>query len=40
MECANRGVCDYEMGLCVCFKGFWGSACEILKDVPGSEQEE
>ena len=40
VECSNRGVCEYETGLCQCFKGFWGSACEILKDIPGSEEEE
>ncbi|GMH97852.1 hypothetical protein TrVE_jg3183 [Triparma verrucosa] len=39
VECSNRGVCEYETGLCQCFKGFWGSACEILKDVPGGEEE-
>ena len=40
VECSNRGICDYELGQCMCFKGFWGSACEILKDVPGSGSEE
>ena len=33
VECANRGVCDYETGTCECFSGFWGAACEILKDI-------
>ena len=31
IECSNRGLCDYGLGLCECFKGFWGSACELQK---------
>jgi hypothetical protein len=27
-ECANRGACDYDKGLCVCNTGFRGRACE------------
>jgi len=26
--CANRGECDSESGLCQCFKGYYGEACE------------
>lgn len=27
--CANRGICDFETGNCVCFDGFTGIACTI-----------
>eukprot|EP00520_Triparma_pacifica_P018326 CAMPEP_0118654522 /NCGR_PEP_ID=MMETSP0785-20121206/12440_1 /TAXON_ID=91992 /ORGANISM="Bolidomonas pacifica, Strain CCMP 1866" /LENGTH=611 /DNA_ID=CAMNT_0006547199 /DNA_START=136 /DNA_END=1971 /DNA_ORIENTATION=+ len=40
VECSNRGLCDYETGTCECFKGFWGTACEILKDIDPTEGEE
>lgn len=28
MECSNRGVCDRTTGICTCFDGFIGSACQ------------
>lgn len=28
-ECANRGYCDRTAGLCNCFPGFVGQACEL-----------
>ena len=28
VECSNRGTCDYGNGLCKCFKGHTGVACE------------
>lgn len=29
-ECSERGSCDRETGLCVCYEGFRGSACENM----------
>jgi hypothetical protein len=29
VECANRGVCDRNTGLCVCFKGYYGVDCGL-----------
>jgi hypothetical protein len=28
-ECSNRGVCDLATGLCQCFEGHYGNACEL-----------
>ena len=28
-ECSQRGLCDYTTGLCTCFSGFYGNACEM-----------
>jgi hypothetical protein len=27
VECSNRGVCDYETGVCACFEGFGEVNC-------------
>lgn len=31
--CGNRGLCNTETGLCECFTGFYGNACEIQRAV-------
>ncbi|KDO28907.1 hypothetical protein SPRG_05778 [Saprolegnia parasitica CBS 223.65] len=30
VECSNRGLCDYASGVCQCFPGFEGKACERM----------
>jgi hypothetical protein len=27
VPCSNRGTCDYDTGICKCFKGFYGANC-------------
>jgi hypothetical protein len=27
-DCSGRGVCNYDIGVCRCFKGYYGSRCE------------
>ena len=29
-ECSNRGLCDRQSGICNCFPGFEGTACEKM----------
>jgi len=28
-ECSDRGLCDRESGICVCFPGYTGNSCHI-----------
>jgi len=28
-DCSGRGICDYTSGVCKCFSGFFGEACNI-----------
>jgi len=28
-DCSGRGICDYNTGVCKCFSGFFGEACNI-----------
>jgi hypothetical protein len=28
MDCSGRGLCNYAIGVCNCFRGFYGSRCE------------
>ncbi|KAH8063114.1 hypothetical protein JL722_2276 [Aureococcus anophagefferens] len=30
VDCSNRGLCDHESGLCKCFAGFYGPACDTI----------
>lgn len=30
-ECSNRGTCDRDAGVCKCFDGFEGGACERMR---------
>jgi len=32
-ECSNRGKCDYETGICNCFQGYSGLACNKITQL-------
>lgn len=35
VDCSNRGICDYGTGICHCFNGFRGAACDLkVYDAP------
>ncbi len=27
-DCSGRGLCDYDEGVCKCFPGYFGNACQ------------
>merc|ERR1719371_62074 len=31
--CSGRGICDTSSGICQCFSGFTGPACEEVADI-------
>lgn len=32
-ECSNRGVCDSEVGVCECFKGYTNDDCSVQSSI-------
>lgn len=36
VDCSNRGLCDYNTGVCKCFPDSWGLACEFMANTGGS----
>lgn len=36
VDCANRGICNYATGLCSCFEGSWGPACQYVANAGNS----
>jgi DNA-binding beta-propeller fold protein YncE len=37
VDCSNRGICDYDTGLCKCFVGYHGKACATKSHYTGQE---
>ncbi|GLD96015.1 hypothetical protein PINS_up004693 [Pythium insidiosum] len=33
VECSNRGICDYLNGICKCFAGYSGYACQTKQSM-------
>ncbi|OWZ06117.1 hypothetical protein PHMEG_00021676 [Phytophthora megakarya] len=33
VECSNRGVCNYKTGICTCFQGYTGYACQTRDEL-------
>lgn len=32
-DCSGRGICNYAEGVCACFSGFCGTACQYMTTV-------
>ena len=32
-DCSGRGTCDYTVGVCECFRGFYGGSCEYMTNL-------
>ncbi len=30
VDCSNRGLCNYQTGLCSCFNGYYGESCNTV----------
>lgn len=37
-ECGRRGSCDYTSGICNCYDGFAGNACDVFNEVPAASE--
>lgn len=33
IECSNRGICNHKDGLCECFPGYYGDACQSMSSL-------
>lgn len=38
IECSGRGLCDRDLGLCKCFMGYYGVACEHQNALSGTSK--
>ena len=32
-DCSGRGICNYNLGICTCFLGFYGGACQFQTTI-------